>query len=105
MAVIINSINDSIFSINSIQYPKIYQTNKQGVNNISILNIQDSKQQLLSATHFSEFIVEGETFTTQASAMAAILSVVYNNSNSTLLTAIQALEARIATLEGYHNES
>ena len=77
MAVIINSVDQKFFTLNDRQYYKIYQPLTQGLENIAILNTYDSRQQILSSTHFSEFIVDGVVPTSQTDAIEKLLSLLF----------------------------
>lgn len=79
MAVIINTIDESTFSLNGINYSKIYQPLIQGTTDVSLRNAFDTNFLLLSGTHYSEFTVDSNTFASQALLIAALIPVVYNN--------------------------
>ncbi|MBP0904847.1 hypothetical protein ACFSKN_04730 [Mariniflexile gromovii] len=76
--ITINTVNDKYFTLNSIQYARIYQPLKQGNTAIGIYNINDTKQQLLSGTAYDEFIIDGATYDTQEDTIEALLNVIFD---------------------------
>lgn len=77
MAITILSLTSDTFSINGVSYSSIFQPLKVGADYISIYNAFDSRTQILGSTHFSEFVIDGNSYGTQALTMAALLPVVY----------------------------
>ncbi len=77
MAVIINNIDDKYFELNGTRYAKIYQPLKQGVSAIGIYNVNDTRQQLVSSTVFSEFQIDGVVYASQALVIEVLLPVLY----------------------------
>lgn len=94
--IVINSENNSQFSINGVNYPKIYQPNKIGTKYIGLSNIFDSKQTILKATHYTELIIEGVTPTSQINGINSLLDVVYTNN---IQSQLDELDGRITVLE------
>lgn len=76
MAVIINTVNDRYFSLNGIEYPKIYQPLRQGNDHIGLYNIYDTRQQLLSSTRYSDFIIDSNVPSSQSNAISTLLDLV-----------------------------
>lgn len=94
--IIINSISDNVFSLNGINFAKIYQPLAQGSEAIGIYSIFDTKQQLQNSTDFSEFEIDGSAYASQALTIAALLDVVYTQLSE---TDFEALEARVVINE------
>lgn len=83
--ILINTVSSEYFSLNGVQYAKIYQPLKQGENAIGIYSIHDNSQRLVSSTNFSEYSVDGSQYGTSEEAIVAILSVVYGGNSSGFL--------------------
>lgn len=75
--IIIATVSDKYFTLNGVQYAKIYQPLKQGVSAIGIYNTKDTRQQLISSTLFSDYEIDGVTYGTQEETIAALLPVIY----------------------------
>lgn len=80
--IVITTISDKYFELNGTRYARIYEPLKQGAENIGLYNIYDTKNQLQSSVHFSEYEVDGSTYGTQALTVAALLDVVYSQQGS-----------------------
>lgn len=76
--IIINTVSETTFSLNGINFAKIYQPLNQGTEAIGIYNVFDTRQQLLNSTKFDEFSIDTVTYATQELTIAAILKVIYN---------------------------
>lgn len=76
--IIIDTISSEYFSLNGINYAKIYQPLQQGLEQIGIYNIYDTRQQLLNSTLYSEFEIDGISYGTQDLTIAALLDVIFN---------------------------
>lgn len=61
---IFQNIDEQTFKLNGLKYVKNFMVNKQGINNISVYNAYDTRQQLLSSTHFSQISVNDVVFNT-----------------------------------------
>lgn len=75
--IIINTVDDRYFSLNGVNYAKIYQPLKQGEESIGIYNTMDTRQQLVNSTAFNEFTIDGVIPLSQADAIAALLPLIY----------------------------
>ncbi len=84
--IIIKSISDKYFSLNGVEFAKIYQPLKQGVGSIGIYNVFDVRQQLISSTYFDEFLIDGVIYGNANDASSAILGIVYSNDLSDLIS-------------------
>ncbi|WP_339875210.1 hypothetical protein [Olleya marilimosa] len=80
--IIINTINENYFTLNGVQYPKIYNPIIQGLNTLGIYNIYDVSQQIVNSTYYDEFQVDGVTFNSVEDAIQGLLPVIYNVVNS-----------------------
>ncbi|MEE1963555.1 tail fiber domain-containing protein [Allomuricauda taeanensis] len=78
MAIVINTVSDTKFSLNGTTYGKIYQPLAQGTEHLSIVNVYDTKQKLLNSTHFTEFTVNGSTFLSQDTLISALILVIFS---------------------------
>lgn len=78
MAVVINSVDSKTFELNGIHYLRIYQPLDQGLYQIGLYSVFDTKLQLINSTHFSEYIIDGSTYLTQAETIEALLSITYS---------------------------
>lgn len=76
--IIILTVSDKYFSLNGINYAKIYQPLSQGVDSIGIYNIYDTRQQLISSTVYSDYEVEGLTYANQSDTIEAILKTIFD---------------------------
>lgn len=77
--ITINTISEKHFSLNGINFAKIYQPLKRGSEGIGIFNIYDLRQQIMSTENFQNLSIDGETYSSQNEAIAAILDVVYSS--------------------------
>ena len=73
----INSLNDKNFTLNGIQYFRNYVSAVHG-NKIELYNCYERKDVLVPLTHFSEFKVNGTSYTSAAALQAALLDVTYS---------------------------
>ncbi len=76
--ITINSFSDKYFTMDGINYARIYQPLTQGTEDISIVNIYDTRQKLVNSTHYSEFTVNSQTYNNQADLVAALLEVIWS---------------------------
>lgn len=74
---IINTVSEKYFSLNGINFAKIYQPLKQGSENIGIYNVKDSRHQILQSTRFNEIQIDGVTYGSQAETIAQLLNVIF----------------------------
>ena len=77
MITVINE-SQNYFSIDGIDYIKIYQPLKQGEESVGLYNIFDSRQQIVSSTSFEEWTVDGSTFVSQEQLITALNLVTYS---------------------------
>lgn len=75
--VIIDTISNKYFSLNSIMYARIYQPLKKGTTDIGIVSIYDTRLQLLASTHYSQLQINDVVYTNQADAIAQLLGVIW----------------------------
>lgn len=78
--IIVNTISEKYFSLNGLNFAKIYQPLKQGSENIGIYNVNDTRQQLLQSTSYSDISVNGVVYSSQAETIERLLEVIYENS-------------------------
>lgn len=98
--IIINNVDDKYFEFNGTQYAKIYQPLKQGSESISILQVYDSKIKLNDSENYSEFLIDGATYGSQAETIAALLPLVLS---IVALSDLENLEDRVENLEENQN--
>lgn len=78
MAQVINTISSSIFSLNGVQYSRIFQPLAIGANNIGIYQVYDTKLQLLGPIPYDEFVIDGGAAPiSQSAALAALNPVLF----------------------------
>jgi hypothetical protein len=82
--IIITTISTEYFSLNGVNYAKIYQPLKQGVEAVGIYNVNDTRQQLVSSTPYDHFQINGVVYGTQEETIAALLLVIFTNDISKL---------------------
>lgn len=99
MAIIINTIDDDYFELNNLKYVKQFLPTKQGVNHISIGSSQNSSLQILTSTHFSEFIIDDKRYESLKDCINDLLPIIFSNNTSELLRKIEELDNRIKVLE------
>lgn len=75
--ITIQTISEKYFSVNGVNFAKIYQPLKQGASGIGIYNVNDTRQQLISSTSFEEYQIDGVVYGSANLAVAALLNVVY----------------------------
>ena len=76
------TLSEKYFSLNGIQYTKIYQPLKQGSNSLSVVNTRDTRQKLFDSTNYSEIQIDGTVQTSQANAIKNLLDVIYSNEST-----------------------
>lgn len=86
--IIVNSISDKYFSVNGVNFAKIYQPLKQGSDSLGIYNVYNSGQQVVSSTVYSSFIVDGVVYDSVEETIAALLLVVYSSAISSLVVSL-----------------
>lgn len=77
--IIIDTISSEYFSFNGINFAKIYQPLQQGLEQVGIYNIFDTRQQLQNSTDFDEYEIDGVVYGTQALTIAALLPVIFTS--------------------------
>jgi len=80
--IILTTVSEKYFNLNGIQYAKIYQPLAQGIEDIGIYNIYDTRQQLQNSEKYDQYQVDTIVYGNQADAIAAILDVVYQAPSS-----------------------
>lgn len=75
---IINNVNSITFSHNGRNYIKNFIIIKQGSTNIAIHNSFDTRHQLVSSTHYSQFTVDGIVYGSQADLMEALSPILFS---------------------------
>ena len=83
MAIIINTVDSNYFELNGKRYATIYQPLTFPDDALGIYNIYDTKQQLLSHVHYSEFTVDSVTYGSRSALIDALLPVIYKNVSAT----------------------
>jgi hypothetical protein len=80
MAVTINTIDAGIFTLNGVEHSRIFLPLAIGANNIGIYQVYDTRLQLVGATGYAEFIVDGAGApASQAAALALLNPVLFSN--------------------------
>ncbi len=74
--IIINSLNESRFTLNNVQYFKNYTTRVAG-DKLTIYNAYDNKDVLVPLTPFDQFRVNGSVYETIEELQIAIIGVCY----------------------------
>ena len=74
---IINTVSSEFFTLNGIQHPRIYQPLVSGSENITAIQIFDSRFQLITSVKYDEFNIDTIIYGTQAATIAALLGVIY----------------------------
>ena len=77
MITINTADNDKYFELNGITYPKIYQTLKREGNKIAINSIYRSTFQPIAIGDYSEYEINGTTYSNQDDTITAILKVIF----------------------------
>ena len=95
MVSIVN-ISEKHFDLDGIRFAKIYQPLKQGLNNIGIYSIYDTRRQIVNSTKYDEFSIDGTTYGNQADTISAILDIVWAGLSD---YDIEQLEQRVDNLE------
>lgn len=98
--ILIDTVSDKVFSLNGVNYAKIYQPLKQGVEAIGIFNIYDVSQKLITSTSFQEFKIDGAVYTTQEETIAAILDVTFELELTGTVTALLESKTNKGGYEG-----
>ena len=73
----INSLNEKNFTLNGIQYFRNYVSAVHGTK-VEVYNCYERKDVLIPLAHFSEFSVNGSTYTSATTLQAALLDVTYS---------------------------
>ena len=76
--IIILTISEKYFSLNGIPFAKIYQPLKQGLEDIGIYSIYDTRQQLQNSEKYDQFQINGTVYGTQAETITALLDVIFS---------------------------
>ncbi|MBC5836789.1 hypothetical protein [Flavobacterium muglaense] len=75
--ILINNEDEDYFRLNGIKYTKNFIIIKQGLENISVHNIYDTKQNILSSTHFSQISVGGNIYNNQIDLIDNLTSILF----------------------------
>lgn len=73
----INSISSTRFGLNNIQYVRNYISAVYG-NDIEIFNCYERKDVLVPRAHYSEFRINGVTYSSAAALQSVLLSIIYS---------------------------
>ena len=101
--VTINTISQKYFSLDGIQYARIYQPLKQGLENIGIYSIFDTRKQIVNSTKYDEYLIDGLGYGNQALTIAALLEVVYLTPTGEITTDGKAKVSIADTVSNYLN--
>lgn len=94
--IVINSVDDKYFTLNGIRYARFFQPLAQGTEAVGIYSVYDTRQQLVSSTRYSEYVIDGIYYTSQAELITALLDIVW----STISQAeIESLQESVRLLE------
>lgn len=95
--ITINNISDTIFELNGIQYLKNYLSRPYG-NNIEIYNCYERKDVLVEKSHYTEFTVNGTTYSNTPALQVALLNILFSRNslnNSTFPDATTVTKGKI----------
>lgn len=94
--IIINTVDSKYFTLDGIQFARIYQPLAQGSAAIGLYNKFDTKQQLKNSTKYDEFSIDSVVYGSQEETIVALLGVVYSGVSE---YSIEQLEQRVENLE------
>ncbi|AXG73933.1 hypothetical protein DVK85_06620 [Flavobacterium arcticum] len=77
--IIINTVSDTRFSFNGIEYLKNYTSTVHN-NSLSIFNCYERKDVLLEPTPYNQVTLDGQIYSSASGLHAALLSVIYTRS-------------------------
>lgn len=86
--IIIQTVSEKYFKYNGIQYAKIYQPLQQGLEDIGIYSIYDTRLQLQNSQKYNQYQIDGTVYATQALTIAALLPVIYASPASGVIIVI-----------------
>jgi len=92
--ITINTVSSRYFSLDGINFARIFQPLAQGSDAIGIYSIYDTKLQLKNSTKYTEFVINGITYASQETAMTALLGILWATEYD-----VEALEGRIENIE------
>lgn len=100
MAQTIVTVDSGIFSLNGVEYSRIYLPLAIGANNIGIYQVYDTRLQLLGATNYADFLIDGAGApANQAAAMAALNPVLFaSNASLNIGVALDSIDSQIVTV-------
>ena len=98
---IINNIDGTYFEFNGIRYFKNFTSVVAG-NKLRILNVYDSKIELLALTDFSQVTLDSVIHTSVANLQVALLPVIYT-ANMTIIEGVDAQEANELIEKGFNH--
>ena len=81
--IIILTVSSDVFSLNGVEYAKIYQPLTKGASAIGIFNIYNTKQFLINTALFGEYSIDGTIYASQALTIEALIPVIYKPGSST----------------------
>ena len=87
--ITILTISEKYFSLNGIPFAKIYQPLKQGLEDIGIYSIYDTRQQLQNSEKYDQFQINGTVYGTQAETITALLDVIFSMGLASQLNDLQ----------------
>lgn len=70
---------DKYFTINNKKFARIYQAIESGSNEIAVYNINDTRQQILGATHYADILVNGAYLNSQDELIQTLIPILYND--------------------------
>lgn len=72
------NIDEDNFRLNGVKYVKNFIIIKQGEENISVHNIYDTRQNILSSTNFSKIYVNGIIYTNQIDLIDNLTQILFS---------------------------
>jgi len=75
--MVINTVSNKRFSLNGTEYLRNYVSRTAG-NRVEIFNNYERSDVLLGLTHYSDFLIDGATFTSAAAVQSALLPVIFS---------------------------
>ncbi len=74
---IVNTVSSEFFTLDGIQHARIFHPLQQGIENVGIYQIYDTRFQLVNSIKYDEYNIDSVIYGTQALTIAALLGVVY----------------------------
>lgn len=88
--ILIRSVDEKTFSLNGVNFAKIYQPLKVGSSEVGLFNVYDSNQNIATSSPYGDYNIDGVVYESVEATVKALLSVVYDSLSGSITAQVDA---------------